>query len=137
MELGIATTSQPLLGRDRELAELYALIDGIDERGGAVVVRGEAGIGKSALFAAAKERALHQGVTVVSTAGALSEARLAFAGLHQLLLPLLGGLTLLPEPQRRALESAFGIAEGWREDRPMELWNRHRKLKHRDVPVVD
>ena len=112
MELGIATTSQPLLGRDRELAELYALIDGIDERGGAVVVRGEAGIGKSALFAAAKERALHQGVTVVSTAGALSEARLAFAGLHQLLLPLLGGLTLLPEPQRRALESAFGIAEG-------------------------
>jgi hypothetical protein len=49
---------------------------------------------------------------VVSTTGALSEAQLAFAGLHQLLLPLLGGLDLRPDPQRRALEAAFGIAEG-------------------------
>ena len=48
----------------------------------------------------------------MSTTGALSEAQLAFAGLHQLLLPLLGGLDLLPDPQRRALETAFGIAEG-------------------------
>jgi len=101
-----------LLGRDDELARLYDLIDGIDARGGALVVRGDAGIGKSALLAAAKERALHRGVTVVSTTGALSEAQIAFAGLHQLLLPLLGGLGLLPDPQRRALEAAFGIAEG-------------------------
>ena len=49
MEVGVATTSQLLLGRDRELAELYMLIDRIEERGGTVVVRGEAGIGKSAL----------------------------------------------------------------------------------------
>ena len=49
---------------------------------------------------------------MVSTTGALSEAQLAFAGLHQLLLPLLGRLDLLPDPQRRALEAAFGIAEG-------------------------
>src|SRR4029078_10752405 len=108
----VASAPRLLLGRDRDLAELYALVDGIEDRGGDLVVHGAAGIGKSALFAAAKERALHRGVTVVSTAGALSEAQLAFAGLHQLLLPLLGGLTLLPEPQRRALESAFGIAEG-------------------------
>ena len=108
----VASTSRLLLGRDRELAELYALLDGIEEQGGALVVRGEAGIGKSALLAAAKERALHRGITVVSTTGALSEARLAFAGLHQLLLPMLGALDLLPDPQRRALESAFGIAEG-------------------------
>jgi DNA-binding CsgD family transcriptional regulator/propanediol dehydratase small subunit len=101
-----------LLGRDDELARLYDLIEGIDARGGALVVRGEAGIGKSALLAAAKERALHRGVTVMSTTGALSEAQIAFAGLHQLLLPLLGGLELLPDPQRRALEAAFGIAEG-------------------------
>jgi DNA-binding CsgD family transcriptional regulator len=101
-----------LLGREDELAQLYGLIDGIGERGGALVVRGEAGIGKSALLAAARERALHRGVTVVSTTGALSEAQLAFAGLHQLLLPLLGGLDVLPDPQRGALETAFGIAEG-------------------------
>ena len=101
-----------LLGRDEELARLYHLVDSIGERGGALVVRGEAGIGKSTLLAAAGERALDRGVTVVSTAGALSEAQLAFAGLHQLLLPLLGRLDLLPEPQRRALETAFRIAEG-------------------------
>src|ERR1700751_995162 len=101
-----------LLGRDRELARLYALVEGIEEHGGALVVHGEAGIGKSALVAAARERAQERGVVVVSTTGALSEARLAFAGLHQLLLPLLGGLDLLPDPQRRALEAAFGLAEG-------------------------
>ena len=108
----VANPSQLLLGRDRELAKLYALVDGIDEQGGALVVRGEAGIGKSALLTAAKERARQRGVTVLSTTGTLSEARLAFAGLHQLLLPLLGGLDLLPAPQRRALAVAFGIAEG-------------------------
>lgn len=101
-----------LLGRDRELATLYALVDGIEEQGGALIVRGEAGIGKSALLAAARERALDQGVTAVSTTGVLSEAQLAFAGLHQLLLPLLGGLDLLPAPQRQALDAAFGFAEG-------------------------
>jgi DNA-binding CsgD family transcriptional regulator len=101
-----------LLGRDDQLAQLYGLIDGIGQRGGALVVRGEAGIGKSALLAAARERALHRGVTVVSTTGALSETQLAFAGLHQLLLPLLGGLDVLPDPQQGALETAFGIAEG-------------------------
>jgi DNA-binding CsgD family transcriptional regulator len=100
-----------LLGRDRELSELYVLVDGIGESGGALVVRGDAGIGKSALLAAAKERAQSEGLTVVSTAGALSEAQLAFSGLHQLLLPLLDGLERLPDPQRRALEGAFGIAE--------------------------
>jgi predicted ATPase len=108
----VASASPLLLGRDRELAKLYALVDRIEEQGGALVVRGEAGIGKSALLAAAKERARDRGLTVVSTTGALSEAQLAFAGLHQLLLPLLGGLDLLPDPQRRALEGAFGIAEG-------------------------
>src|SRR6476661_1372398 len=108
----VVGASRQLLGRDRELETLYALVDGIGEQGGALVVRGEAGIGKSALLAAAKERAAHRGITVVSTTGVLSEARLGFAGLHQLLLPLLGGLDLLPDPQRRALEAAFGIAEG-------------------------
>jgi len=108
----IISASQLLLGRDRELEKLYELVDRIDEQGGALVVRGEAGIGKSALLAAAKDRALQRDVNVVSTTGALSESRLAFAGLHQLLLPLLGGLDLLPDPQRRALEAAFGIAEG-------------------------
>jgi DNA-binding CsgD family transcriptional regulator len=108
----VAGASRLLLGRDRELASLYALVDRIDEQGAALVVRGEAGIGKSELLAAARERAQQRDVTVVSTTGVLSEAQLSFAALHQLLLPLLGGLDLLPDPQRRALEAAFGIAEG-------------------------
>ena len=108
----VATAPGLLLGRDRDLAELYALVDGIEDHGGALLVRGEAGIGKSALFAATKERARERGIAVVSTTGALSEAQLTFAGLHQLLLPLLDGLDLLPDPQRRALEAAFGIAKG-------------------------
>jgi DNA-binding CsgD family transcriptional regulator len=108
----VATAPPALLGRDRDLVELYALVDGIEDHGGALVVRGEAGIGKSTLLGAARERALDRGVAVVSTAGALSEAQLAFAGLHQLLLPLLGRLDLLPDPQRRALETAFRIADG-------------------------
>ena len=106
-----AGVSGVLLGRDRELSELYALVDGIEQRGGALVVRGDAGIGKSALLEAARERAIRAGITAFSTTGTLAEAQLAFAGLHQLLLPLLDGLGLLPDPQRRALESAFGIAE--------------------------
>ena len=78
-----------LLGRDQELEHLYGMIDRIGRRGGALVVRGEAGIGKSALLEAAGERAREQGATVVTTTGTQSEARLAFGGLHQLLLPFL------------------------------------------------
>jgi ketosteroid isomerase-like protein len=46
----VASASRLLLGRDRELARLYGLVDRIEEQGGALVVRGEAGIGKSALL---------------------------------------------------------------------------------------
>jgi DNA-binding NarL/FixJ family response regulator len=101
-----------LLGRDDELAQLYAMIDGIGQRGGALVVRGEAGIGKSALLEAASARAREREVTLVSTTGTEPEARLAFAGLHRLLMPFLDGLDRLPEPQRRALEAAIGRADG-------------------------
>src|ERR1700730_13998927 len=101
-----------LLGRDDELARLYDLIHGIGRRGGALVVRGEAGIGKSALLEAAAVRARERGVTVVSATGEPSEARFAFAGLHQLLLPFLEGRDRLPEPQCRALDAAIGLALG-------------------------
>ncbi len=101
-----------LLGRDQELERLYGMIDQIEGRGGALVVRGEAGIGKSALLEAAGERARERGAPVVTTTGTQSEARFAFGGLHQLLLPFLDRLDHLPDPQRRALDVAFGVAEG-------------------------
>ncbi|MDX6490402.1 MAG: hypothetical protein QOD43_647, partial [Gaiellaceae bacterium] len=75
-------------------------------------MRGEAGIGKSALLEAAAGRARERGVTVVSATGVPSEARFAFAGLHQLLLPFPDARDLLPRPQRRALETAIGLGDG-------------------------
>lgn len=100
-----------LLGRDRELALLHGLIAGVGERGGALVVRGEAGIGKSALLAAASRRARAQGVRVLSVSGVQSEAHLSFAGLHQLLRPILTGAETLPPRLRGALEAAFGLGD--------------------------
>jgi AAA ATPase domain len=101
-----------LLGRDRELERLCGMIDQIRRRGGALVVRGEAGIGKSALLEAVVERARAQGAVVVTTTGTQSEARLAFGGLHQLLLPFLDRMGQRPDPQRKALDVAFGLSEG-------------------------
>ena len=105
--------SLPLLvGRERELEQLHRMLDQIGKRGGSLVVRGEAGIGKTALLRAVAEHARGHGARVVTTTGIQSEARLAFGGLHQLLLPFLDRLDHLPAPQRGALEVAFGVAEG-------------------------
>jgi DNA-binding CsgD family transcriptional regulator len=101
-----------LLGRESELKQLHRVLDQIGTRGGSLVVRGEAGIGKTALLRAVGEYAREHGARVVTMAGLQSEARLAFGGLHQLLLPFLDRLDHLPDPQRRALDVAFGVAEG-------------------------
>jgi DNA-binding CsgD family transcriptional regulator len=77
---------------------------------GVVMVVGAPGVGKSALLEYAVRSA--SGFQVVRASGVESEMELAFAGLHQLCAPLLGGLAQLPEPQRVALETAFGLAAG-------------------------
>ncbi|MEV4807278.1 AAA family ATPase [Nonomuraea sp. NPDC049421] len=77
---------------------------------GALVVRGEAGIGKTELLRHA--RATASGFRVVSTAGVESEIGFAFAGLHQLCAPLMDRLARLPEPQQAALTVAFGQRPG-------------------------
>jgi DNA-binding CsgD family transcriptional regulator len=101
---------RPLLGRTSELQLLGNLIDGAnDEQGAALVVRGEAGIGKSALVAAASRQARARGLLILSTTGVQSETHVPFAGLHQLLRPILGSVTELPGPQRDALLAAFGM----------------------------
>jgi DNA-binding NarL/FixJ family response regulator len=105
-----ADFSPDLVGRDRELERLLALVNGIHHRGGALVVRGEAGIGKSALLGAASAWARGRGVSVFGATAVESETRLAFAGLHELLLPFLDRLDGLPEVQRHALEMALGLA---------------------------
>ncbi|MGR6998522.1 LuxR family transcriptional regulator [Yinghuangia aomiensis] len=84
-------------------------------RSAVLVLRGEAGIGKTALLEYAGDRA--EGFRVVRAAGVEAEMELAFGGVHQLCAPFLGHLGRLPDPQRTALETAFGISAGTPPDR--------------------
>jgi DNA-binding CsgD family transcriptional regulator len=113
MTLGtVGSADAQLVGRDVEAARVDALIERLPEGGAAMVVSGEAGVGKSALLHYARARADARGFRALTTVGVESEAELAFAGLHLLLYPVLGLTELLPGPQREALEVAFGIASG-------------------------
>ncbi|MEU8379197.1 AAA family ATPase [Streptosporangium sp. NPDC048865] len=99
----------PLFGREAELTALAGLIGNPAERGG-VLLRGETGIGKSALVKEAVATATTAGLRVLTTTGVPAEHDLAYAGLHQLLYPVRTGLEALPTPQRDALRSALGLA---------------------------
>jgi DNA-binding CsgD family transcriptional regulator len=105
------SSGSPLFGREAEVAMLDQLLARIPERGGALALRGDPGIGKTALLAVASAAASSNGVLVLRTAGAQSEIGLAFAGLHQLLRPVLTWLNRLPGPQRDALSAAFGALD--------------------------
>ena len=95
---------------------LDALLDGARAgRSGALVVRGEAGVGKSALLEYAVESA--SDLNVVRALGVESEMELAFSGLHQLCARMLDQLERLPEPQQNALAVTFGLSEGVVPDR--------------------
>src|SRR6516225_8027236 len=106
-----AGNAGPLLGRDAEIGLLAALLDGIGDGGGALVLLGEPGIGKSRLLAVAAEFARERGLVVLSTTGVQSEAHLAFAGLHQMLRPLRFQVANLPVAQRAVLDAAFGLGQ--------------------------
>ena len=75
-----------------------------------LLVRGEAGIGKTALLEYLVESA--SDLTVVRAVGVESEMELTYAGLHQLCAPLLDRVERLPGPQRQALEVVFGVSAG-------------------------
>jgi hypothetical protein len=80
----------PLYGRAVETEVLAGLVGGLASGvGGALILRGEAGIGKSTLLAAAIAQAAGTGARVLTSTGVQAEARLPFAGLHQLLRPVL------------------------------------------------
>ena len=109
---GPATAEGALYGREREFEVLSALVRGLAEgAGGALVVRGEAGIGKSSLLAVAAGLAEQAGAQVLTATGIQSETTLPFAGLHQLLRPVLPLAERLPPRLRSALLSAFGLAD--------------------------
>jgi len=100
-----------LIGRDDEVARVDALLDRVRDRGGALLIRGEPGIGKSALLGRARGRASSLGARTLATVGVESESELAFAGLHQLLRPIGNRIERLPDPQRQALDAAFGVSD--------------------------
>ncbi|MFI6500165.1 ATP-binding protein [Nonomuraea typhae] len=105
-----------LVGRDAEIAELSGLLKkASDGESHCLVLRGEAGIGKTALLEHAAARA--EGMTVLRSTGVESESHLPYAGLHLLLGRHFDRITALPEPQARALSAAVGLGapEGGRQ----------------------
>ncbi len=105
-----------LLGRRSECEALDRLLtDALSGRSGVTVLRGEAGVGKSALLSYVSERV--SGWSVATAVGVESEMELAYSGLHQLCGPMLDRLDRLPVPQREALATVFGQRTGPAPDR--------------------
>jgi DNA-binding CsgD family transcriptional regulator len=104
-------TAQTLLGRETELAVIEGLITRVrDGRGGALVIRGEVGVGKTALLDAAASRA--EDCTVLRASGVESEAELPFAAVHRMCSDMLvGSVDELPAPQAAAVKVAFGLSD--------------------------
>ncbi|WP_306358008.1 MULTISPECIES: AAA family ATPase [unclassified Nocardia] len=99
-----------ILGRAEELARIERLLaNARDGHGGALVIRGEAGIGKTALLDRAERAAV--GLRVLRGVGIESEVEVPFAGLHLLFHTYLDRLATLPEPQAQALRAAFGLSD--------------------------
>ncbi|MFS0899736.1 ATP-binding protein [Mycolicibacterium litorale] len=110
------STRVDLIGRRREQEELARLIDGARKgRSGALVIRGEPGIGKTALVASALRAAT--GMQQISVSGVEYESEVAYSGLQQVCHPLTEYFAGLPPPQRNALLVVFGLREGAAPDR--------------------
>jgi DNA-binding CsgD family transcriptional regulator len=106
----------PLIDRSAEKQALSGLLDSVRQgMSGALVLRGEPGVGKSALLAYAGQHA--EDTQVVRMVAVESEKNLGFAAVHQLLMPFLPFGDRLPEPQCRALGVAFGLVSGPPADR--------------------
>jgi len=112
----VARRAPAFRGRSGECALLDRLLENV--RGGqsaALVIRAEAGVGKTALLRYCARQAA--GFRVEHIAGVESEMELPFAGLHQLCAPMLGRVAALPEPQQIALRVALGLESGDAPDR--------------------
>jgi DNA-binding CsgD family transcriptional regulator len=110
-------SARQLRGRGEQLRTLGSLCERVNAgQSAALVIRGEPGVGKSALLRSVAERVAGT-FRIAEVAGVESEMELAYAGLHQLCLPLLNWLDAVPKPQQLALRIAFGLAEGNAPDR--------------------
>jgi hypothetical protein len=108
-----------LIGRDGDLEYITAFVDQAAASGGALLLSGEAGVGKTVLLDAAAAHAESAGSRVLRAAGAEFEGAVSFAGLNQLLRPLLGQARGLSTAYRRALAVALGVREGSSPDQLM------------------
>src|SRR5690349_19923415 len=109
---GELPSQQParIIGRAAGLARLLGLVDPAPQASRVLLIIGEAGMGKSVLLADTAERARAAGMRVLQVTGRESESKLAFAGLHQLLRPVLSSAAGLPGRQEQALLGALGLA---------------------------
>ncbi|MFJ8313600.1 ATP-binding protein [Streptomyces sp. NPDC094147] len=101
-----------LIGRGDDLALVWGFVDRARVSGGAFLVSGEAGVGKTVLLDAAAEHAEGAGMRVARAGGVEFESELSFGGLHQILHPLLSGLGRLTDSYRSALGVALGLEHG-------------------------
>ncbi len=101
-----------LVGRDEQMDRIRAFLAAARTDGGALLVTGEPGVGKTGLLLAAADEASVLGMRVLRAAGVEFEAATSFSGLNQLLLPLLGALPQLPAAHRDALNVALGFGDG-------------------------
>ncbi|MCX8564338.1 AAA family ATPase [Mycolicibacterium mucogenicum] len=106
-----------IIGRTTELAVITDTISAISVSGSALVIDGEAGIGKSTLLTAAADWAGADGYTRLGCSGLQSQSEVGFAGVHELIHPLLAHAHDLPDRQRSALLTAFGLEDGPTPDR--------------------
>src|SRR5579871_4800720 len=103
------------LGERQALDRLVDAVRADESR--VLVIRGEPGVGKTALLDYLTGRAADAACLVTRATGVQSEMELAFAGLHQVCVPVLSDMECLPGPQREALRTAFGLDEGPPPDR--------------------
>jgi len=116
--LGVKGVDVVLAGRPAEREVLAGLLTRAAEGySGALVLRGETGVGKTALLDETAAAAAADGMQTARLTGVEAETQLGYAGLHRFLLPLAGQLERLPGPQRDALRSTFGLVAGPPADR--------------------
>ncbi|QIY93293.2 AAA family ATPase [Streptomyces sp. S1D4-11] len=101
-----------LVGREREIAVLARLLERTPPSGAMLLMLGDPGIGKSSLLHEAESRGRARGFRILRLGGVECEATFPFAGLHQMVGPVLGHVSLLPRHEREALLAAFGLVEG-------------------------
>ncbi|MEP6563074.1 MAG: LuxR family transcriptional regulator [Nakamurella sp.] len=121
------------------LGIIRALLDEMADGGGALVLSGESGVGKTRLLDVAECAASAIGMRVVRAGGAEFEADIGFAGLHQLLLPLFAEISDLPGIAASALDAALGLAEEGRTPERLVVLNAVLSLlRHaaREAPLL-